>query len=92
MAKDYSRYQRSVINRYYENHDAIMLQKLQELVTDLYLAKNTPKEDKLWERVEKAMTNLKVKPEIIEHIVRKRSVEVLAQNLQDWLKAGSRKG
>lgn len=89
--KEYSTYQQGVINRYYENMDAIMLQKLQELVTELYLAKDTPREDKLWERAEKAMVNLKVPRSIMEHIMRKRSVEVLARNVQDWLKKTKKK-
>jgi hypothetical protein len=85
-AKEHSTYQQGVIKRYYDNLDSISLQKLGELVTDLYLAQNTPKEDKLWERVEKAMKNLKVKPGLIEHIMQKRNVKILADNLQDWLK------
>ena len=63
-----------------------MLQKLQELVTELYLADTEKKEDRLWERVEKAMTNLKVHPQIKEHIMQKRNVKVLAENLQGWLR------
>ncbi len=90
-AKNYSAYQQKVIGRYYENIDTIALQKLQELVTELYLAMNTNKEDKLWERVEKAMTQLKVKKEIHEHIMRKRDVKTLALNLEDWLKQSKAK-
>jgi len=86
MAKEYSKYQQKVIENYYENLDAIMLQKLQELVTELYLEKDSPREDKLWERVEKAMVKLKVQPGIAEHIMQKRRVEILARNLEGWLK------
>ncbi|MBN1436634.1 MAG: hypothetical protein JW936_06145 [Sedimentisphaerales bacterium] len=85
--QQYSKHQQGIINRYYENLDTIMLQKLQELTTELYLAKDTPKEDRLWQRVDQAMAKLKVKPAIREHIMVKRRVEVLAQNLQDWIKA-----
>ena len=84
--KEYSKYQQDVIGRYYENLDAISLQKLQELVTDLYLAKDSPKEDRIWERADKAMIKMKVHPTLREHIMRKRNVEVLARNVQDWLK------
>ena len=84
--RDYSAYQQKVIGRYYDNIDKISLQKLQELVTEIYLALDTPKEDKLWERVEQAMKKLKLKPEIIEHIMLKRDVKILAMNLEDWLK------
>ena len=86
MAKqEKTSYQRAVINQYYDNLDTIMLTKLSELVTELYLAETKAKSDKLWERVQKAMVKLKVKPAIIAHIMRKRSVEILAKNLSDWL-------
>ena len=89
MAKDYSNYQQGVISRYYENLDSIMLNKLQEMVTDLYLADSAAKKDKLWERVHKALIKLQIQPAIIEHIMKARSTEVLAKNLQGWLKTNS---
>ena len=86
MAKsEYSSYQKSVINRYYENQETILLQNLQELVTELYLAESDAKKQKLWERVHKAMVKLKVKPAIIEHIMTKGSVEILAKNVAEWV-------
>jgi len=83
--KQYSGYQKDVISRYYENLDTIMLQKISELVTELYLADTKAKKDRLWERTQKAMEKLKIKPAIIGHIMETRDVEVLAKNLQDWL-------
>jgi hypothetical protein len=85
-SKDHSSYQNKVISRYYDNLDTIMLGKLQELVTELYLADSQKKSDKLWERAHKAMVKLKIKPQIMDHIMKTRSVEVFAKNLQDWLK------
>ena len=35
---EHSRHQQKIIKRYYENRDDIALQRLQELVTELYLA------------------------------------------------------
>ena len=87
-SRNYSSHQKNIIGNYYENLDAIMLQKLQELVTELYLADSDAKKERLWERVEKAMAKLKVKPSIAEHIMAKRQVEVLAMNVEDWLKVG----
>ena len=84
MAKERSNYQKKVISRYYENLDAIMLQKLAELVSELYLAETQKKKDRLWQRVEKALENLKIKPAIKEHILKKRDVEILAKNLSEW--------
>ena len=86
MAKqEYSKYQHEVISQYYRNLDSIMLQKLSELVSDLYLADSPEKLDKLWDRVHKSMLKLKIPPAIINHIMQKRSVEILAKNLQEWL-------
>ncbi|MCF7954762.1 MAG: hypothetical protein K9M75_03060 [Phycisphaerae bacterium] len=84
--QDRSSYQKKVISRYYENMDSIMLGKLQELVTELYLADSQKKSDRLWDRAEKAMVKIKIKPAIIGHIMKTRSVEVFAKNVQDWSK------
>ena len=67
--KEYSKYQQKVIRQYYENLDAIKLGRLGELVTEIYLAQDTKKEDRLWEQAEKAMRQLKIKPKVIEHIM-----------------------
>ncbi len=92
MAKnDYSQYQKGVISGYYNNLDTIMLGKLGELVTELYLADTKAKKDRLWERAHKAMVKLKVSPTIINHIMQKGDVEILAKNLQDWLNAPKNK-
>lgn len=86
MAKrEYSQYQKNVINNYYGNLDTIMLGKLGELVSELYLAETDAKRDRLWERVHKAMLNLKIPPAIINHIMTKKDIKILAQNLNDWM-------
>ena len=89
VKKNYTSYQKNVISRYYDNLDAIMLTRLQELVTDLYLADSPTKQKQLWERVHKAMVKLKVSPAIVEHIMKTRSTTVLAKNVEDWLKSAT---
>ena len=84
-AKNYSKHQIDIISGYYNNLDSIMLQKISELVTELYLTGSPAKKDRLWERVHKAMLKLKIQPQIISHIMQKKNVEILAKNLQDWL-------
>ena len=92
MAKnEYTEYQKDVISGYYKNLDTIMLGKLGELVTELYLADSKAKKNRLWERAHKAMLKLKVPPAIINHIIQQEDVEILAKNLQDWLKASKKK-
>ncbi len=80
----YSKHQNAAIGRYYDHLDTIMLRKLGELVTELYLADNQSKQNRLWQRARKAMIKLNVPPAIIDHIMQKRSVEILAKNLQDF--------
>ena len=82
---EYTKYQKKIIAGYYDNLDSIMLQKLSELTTELYLADTPAKKERLWEQVYKAMLNLKIPPAIFKHIMEKRNVEILAKNLQGWL-------
>jgi len=89
--RQYSPYQRGLIRRYYEQLDVISLQKLQELVTELYLADSDAKRRRLWDRVEKAMIRLQAPEPIVRHILEKREVEILARNVQEWLKHTARK-
>ena len=89
---DYSDQQKKVIGRYYDRRTEIMLTKLQELVTELYLAEEGLHRERVWERARRAMTNLKVPPALIDHILSRRDPVILAKNVQDWLKeAGTRR-
>lgn len=90
-AREYTKHQREIIERYYENLDTIMLTKLQELVSEIYLAEGKKKLDQLWDRADKAMTNIGVPPEIKAHILAKRSPEILARNIEDWLRQAGKK-
>ena len=84
--KKRTNHQQNVISNYYKNLDGIMLSKLQELIGELYLADSEAKASRLWERAQKAMEKLKIKPAIIAHIMTTRSPEVLAKNVENWLK------
>jgi len=87
MAKqDYTPYQQNIISQYYDRLDTIMLTKLQGLISDLYLADTQAKQDRLWKRIHQAMSKLGAPPAIVEHIMAQRDVEILAKNVQDWLK------
>jgi len=83
--KEYSDYQKDVINSYYRNLDAILLAKLSELVSELYLADSDAKRARLWQRAHKAMLGLKIPAVIINHIMSKKDIQILAKNLNDWL-------
>ena len=89
---DYSSYQKKLIERYYDRRDEIMLDRLGEIVSELYLAESEKKATQLWKRAEKAMTALKIPPPLIEHIVSQGKAETLASNLKDWQETAKRQG
>ena len=79
-------YQNGLIANYFKNIDNIMLQKLSDLVSELYLADTEQKKQKLWKRVKKALEKLKISPAIVDHIMEEKNPEILAKNLQEWIK------
>lgn len=64
---EYSKYQQKVIRNYYEHRDAIALQRVQELVTELYLATGK-KREKHWEHLALHLSKLGVQPDVIAHL------------------------
>jgi hypothetical protein len=75
---DYSPHQQKIIKRYYENFDAIQLQKLSELVTELYLAEGK-KRQRLWKNAATMLTKMKLPAPQIQHIVDKDDPAQLAK-------------
>src|SRR4029453_6230850 len=74
---EFTKYQRKVIQRYYDNRDDIALQRVQELVTELYLA-DGKKRVKHWESLALHLGKLGVKPDVIEHLRREDKPELVA--------------
>ena len=75
--EDFSRHQQKIIKRYYENFDAISLQKLSELCTDLYLAEGK-KLAKLWDQAAALMTKMGVKSDRVAAIIAAQKPEMVA--------------
>ncbi len=84
-----TRYQQGIIRRYYEHRDTLMLQKLGDLVGDLYLAEGKARA-RLWERVATALKNLSSPPERIQHLVESDNPGYLANLLQELQRSGGR--
>lgn len=80
MAKgqDYSRTQRKIIDRYYDNLDTITLTKLQELVSDLFLAEGK-KADALWKRAEALLAKTDARTGDVRTAIEKRDIRKLAE-------------
>jgi len=85
---DYSPYQQKVIKRFYDNRDAISLQKLSELVTDLYLAEGK-KRTQCWKRIETALKNLEIPPSRIDHLKEQDDPQLLAKLVEELLAKSS---
>ncbi len=83
MAKR-SAYQQRVIKNYYENRGSIMLQRLGELVTDLYLAEGKARE-RTWTRVESTLQNLGIPQNRIDHIHEADNPTLLADLLKELM-------
>ena len=79
-----SNYQDRIIRRYYQHRDEIMLQRLGELVTDLYLAEGKTKA-RLWKRVAEVLEKLKVPQPQIQHLVRSDNPTLVANMLKKLL-------
>ena len=87
---DYSPHQKKIIERYYDRRDQIMVARLQEIVTDLFLAESDRKTDQLWLKADKAMAALKVPEAMRAQIMSKRDPENLARHVRRWLDAAAR--
>ena len=79
-----SAYQQRVIRDYYQNQDAILVQRLGEMVTDLFLSEGKARE-RLWERVATTLEKLKVPRKQVRHIVQSDNPTLLANLLKQLL-------
>ena len=80
----HSKYQQNIIKNYYDNREAISLQRLSELVTDLYLAEGK-KRDQCWKQIEAALIKLKVPASRVEHLNEKDNPALLAKLVEELL-------
>jgi len=83
MAKQ-SNYQQRVIRDYYRNQDSLMLQRLGELVGDLYLAEGKARAT-LWKRAAAAMQKLKIPEPEIAHLLKSDNPALLAKVVERLL-------
>ena len=76
MAKR-SKYQQRVIKNYYDNREAIALQRVQELVTELYLSEGK-KREKHWISLANHLEKLGLKQAQIDDLVARDNPELIA--------------
>jgi hypothetical protein len=78
---EYTKYQRKVIQNYYDNRDTLAMQRAQELVTELYLSEGK-KRQKHWESLELHLGKLGVKPDVLAHLRKQDKPELVASLIQ----------
>lgn len=82
-SRDLSRHQQSIVKRYYKNLDTIVGTRLQEAVTDLYLAESDAKRAKLWKKVKTQLDKTPADPALVQQIVEAGDTERLAKLVND---------
>ncbi len=83
MGKDFSKYQQKIIRNYYGNRDAIALQKLGEVISEIYLCEPGMKRRRLWDRAVTHLQALNVKDSTWRPIVEADSPVKLARLLTE---------
>lgn len=84
MSQNFSKHQQNIIRNYYDNRESIAIQKLQENITELYLAEGK-KRATVWKRVIGHLEKLKVPKAQIDHFVEKDDVTLIAKYLETLL-------
>ncbi|MFI4876277.1 MAG: hypothetical protein ACIALR_13090 [Blastopirellula sp. JB062] len=84
MSQNFSKHQQNIIRNYYENRDSIAIQKLQENITELYLAEGK-KRATVWKRIVGHLEKLKVPQKQIDHFLAKDDATLVAKYLETLL-------
>ena len=77
-------HQDKIIRRYYQNQDQILIQRLGDLVTDLYLAEGKSRV-RLWKRTAEILERLKIPNERVQHVCQSDNPALVAELLKELL-------
>jgi len=84
MSQKYTKHQQSIIRNYYQNRESISLQRLSELVTELYLAEGKGRE-KQWKFITSALEKLEIPAGRIEHLRKQDNPALLAKLVEELM-------
>ncbi len=82
MERQYSKFQQKAIKNFYDNRESISLQRLGELVTDLYLAEGKSRATN-WKQIATALERSGVPKTEIDHLLKKDDVTLLAKKVTE---------
>ncbi|MBM4067041.1 MAG: hypothetical protein FJ266_15635 [Planctomycetes bacterium] len=81
--KGYTPYQQKVIRRFYENKDLRLIQKLGELVSNLYVETSEKKRESGWKRIKEILIDLKVHSHEVEFLTKDKNLAVISKKLAE---------
>ena len=81
--KGYSKYQQKAIKNFYDNKDLRLVQKLGELVSNLYLETSEKKKETGWKKIKKMLTDLKVHPGEVEFLTKDKTLSLISKKLDE---------
>jgi hypothetical protein len=84
MDKKFSKHQQKIIKNYYENRDAISLQRLSELVTELYLSEGKARE-RQWKYIVGVLGKIGLPADRIEHFHKQDDPKLLAKLVEELM-------
>jgi hypothetical protein len=79
---DFTPHQQKIIKRYYDNLDTLALQRLAEVVGELYLATGK-KLERAWQSAAAAMQKLGVPQSRIDHLLKQRKPATVAEVVKE---------
>jgi len=82
MDRQYTKFQQKAIKNFYDNRENISLQRLGELVTDLYLAEGKGRATK-WKTIAASLERLGVPATEIQQLVKKDDPALLAKKVAE---------
>lgn len=87
--QDLSRHQSKIVKRYYENLDTIVATRLEELVSDLYLAEDDKKRARLWKAAKQQLDKTAVDPDQARKVIEANDPAGFAELVQKLVRGES---
>ena len=81
--KGYTPYQRKVIKNFYENKDLRLVQKLGEIVSNLYVETDEIKKASGWKKIKKILNDLQVHPQEVEYLTKDNNLAVISKKISE---------
>ncbi|GAX61334.1 hypothetical protein SCALIN_C22_0043 [Candidatus Scalindua japonica] len=81
--KGYTKYQQKAIKNFYDNKDLRLVQKLGELVSNLYLETSEKKIETGWKKINKMLTDLQIHPGEVEYLTKDKKLSVISKKLDE---------